>query len=141
MAKVDSSKYILQNSLFAPWQILIFTVAFAIIGGLMVINTFAAQDPIKSFAIAKQAPGFVEFSASTSEKSANNTLVVTNNCYNSDSVLVKTQSAILSGWITDPAVGRIGYASFNVTSKLRCFAYVHPADNNKSLATFSYVSL
>lgn len=140
MAKKDNSSYILDNALFTPWQIIIFALSFASIGGLFVIGTFAAPHNVRSFAIARQSPGVVEFSASTPPDVTDN-LAVTNNCYTAASTLVSSQTAVVNGYITDKSVGRVGFVTFNVQPRLKCFAYVHKSTDSKSLADFSYVSM
>jgi hypothetical protein len=141
MAALKKSSYSLDSSVFSVWQFIFFGLVFGVLGGLVVLNTFAATSPIKSFVTTRQTPGVVEFSASTQETYSPNTLVVTNNCYDDASKLVSGQTAPLTRWISDKNAGHVGYVMFSVPAKVRCLAYVHKNSDTKSLAEFSYISM
>lgn len=129
------------NVTMSARTMVLFALVFGFIGGYAVFKSLAAPAPtITSFSIAEQSVGSIKLSASTTSTPSTG-LIVTSKCYDDNSLIVSSTDSALTGWISDPSVGYVGYATFNGTSGLKCFAYVHKSTGKQTiLATLSYVS-
>ena len=93
---------------------------------------------ITAFAIASQSVGHVELTMLSDGHNAPANLVVTNRVYDDNSQLVSEETKDVA-WITG-SDGFVGRVVFDGNSGMDCYAYVHKANTEKPLATFSYTA-